>query len=161
MSESDEINLPYYFNDIDRNESESILQSIKRPGCFLIRRHKQNSSILSSSLSIESPYVLSIVAPSLKIVHFLIYRINKYLSIKVDSDEYYKSLKELVQSHKLNSGILPCKLIEYPIRIIFNNDQFSLPHLLNINETQLIRKEIIGQGYFGIVYKGSFILIFK
>ncbi len=58
MDESNTFNLPYYYNNIDRNQSESILRLINRPGCFLIRKHENNSSSL-----VESPYVLSIIAP--------------------------------------------------------------------------------------------------
>ncbi|CAF3434379.1 unnamed protein product [Rotaria socialis] len=69
MDETETCNLPYYYNDIDRNKSETILRSINRPGCFLIRQHENSSSISTSS--IKSPYALSIVTPSLEIFRLL------------------------------------------------------------------------------------------
>ncbi|CAF3721835.1 unnamed protein product [Rotaria socialis] len=50
MDETETCNLPYYYNDIDRNKSETILRSINRPGCFLIRQHENSSSISTSSI---------------------------------------------------------------------------------------------------------------
>ncbi|CAF4001707.1 unnamed protein product [Rotaria sordida] len=153
-------NLPYYYNDIDRNKSESILRLINRPGCFLIRQHDENS--LSSSL-IKTPYVLSIVNPSLKISHYLLYRINKRLFIKPYSNQYYYSIKDLVDAHQLNPGLLPCSLVEYPIRLISNNDylssssiRISSSYSLTIQTNKLIRQKMIGQGHFGTVYKGLY-----
>ncbi|CAF3585827.1 unnamed protein product [Adineta steineri] len=156
------LNLPYYYDNIDRVKSESILRLINRPGCFLIRKHQYSCSSL-----IESPYVLSIICPSLKIVHYLLYKINEKLFIKPYSQEFYHSVKDLVDIHKRNPGILPCKLLEYPIRLsLNNNDDTSLSSSSSscssssssfiIDKNKLIRQEIIGRGHFGIVYKGLY-----
>ena len=148
--------LPYYYKDVDRNKSEWILRSVNRPGCFLIRHHEHNSP---ASL-VRSPYVLSIVDPSLKIVHYLLYRINQCLFIKPFSDEFYTSVKDLIEAYRKDAGILPCTLVEYPVRCLPNNDAFCLSlnnilsSSLSIEPNRLIRQEIIGRGYFGIVYKG-------
>jgi hypothetical protein len=158
IDENSTSNLPYYYQNIDRDKSESILRLINRPGCFLIRKHENNSSSL-----ISSPYVLSIIAPSFKIVHYLLYRINQNLFIKPFSREFYHSVKHLVDEHKLNPGVLPCTLLEYPIPASSNNDRSSLSSSpvsssssssLIIETNKLIRQQIIGRGHFGIVYKG-------
>ncbi len=155
MDKNKTFNLPYYYNNIDRNQSESILRLINRPGCFLIRKHENNSSSL-----VESPYVLSIIAPSLKIVHYLLYRINEHLFLKPFSKQFYNSVKHLVDQHRQNPGVLPCTLIEYPIRVQSNipssssSSSVSSSSSLTIETNKLIRQQIIGRGHFGIVYKG-------
>jgi len=159
MVENETSNLPYYYDNIDRNKSESILRFLNRPGCFLIRKHHNNNSSL-----IESPYVLSIIGPSFKIFHYLLYRINQHLFIKPHSNEFYNSIKDLVDQHRQNAGVLPSTLIEYPIRL--NSDipssssssirSSSSSSSLNIPTNKLIRQQIIGRGHFGIVYKGFF-----
>jgi hypothetical protein len=167
IDENKTSNPDYYYNNIDRNKSESILRLINRPGCFLIRKHQNNNS----SSSIESPYVLSLIGPSLKIFHYLLYRINQRLFLKPFSNEFYKSIKHLVDEHRQNPGLLPCTLIEYPIRFTSNTEtcpssssstislslssSFSSSSL-NIQTNKLIRQQIIGRGHFGIVYKGYF-----
>lgn len=164
IDENKTCDLPYYHSDIDRIKSESILRLMNRPGCFLIRQHHHES--LSSLVT--SPYVLSIVSPSLKILHYLLYRINQRLFLKPYSDEFYSSIKDLVDAHQQNAGILPCTLVEYPIRLVTNNndDSCSLSTTissssssssLNIQAIKLVRQEIIGQGHFGIVYKGFYL----
>jgi hypothetical protein len=163
--------LDYYYNDLDRNKSESILRLLNRPGCFLIRKHQSN---LSSSCEIESPYVLSMIGPSLKMSHYLLYRIKESLFLKPYSLEYYNSIKDLVDAHRQNAGILPCTLIEYPIRLksIKKNLSSSSSSTISkcsktsessliIETNKLIRQEIIGRGHFGIVYKGLFHLLFQ
>jgi hypothetical protein len=151
-------NLYYYYDNIDRNKSESILRLINRCGAFLIRKHQNNNSSL-----IESPYVLSLIGPSLKIYHYLLYRINQHLFIKPFSDEFYNSVKHLVDEHRENAGLLPCTLIEYPIdlnssssssTISSNSSSLLSSFSLTIETNKLIRQQIIGQGHFGIVYKG-------
>ncbi|CAF3742935.1 unnamed protein product [Rotaria sp. Silwood1] len=148
--------LPYYYNDIDRNKCENILRLINRPGCFLIRQH--NDYYLSSL--IKTPYVLSIISPSLNIYHYILYRINKRLFIKPYSNKYYYSLKHIVKYHQEKAGLLPCTLVEYPIRFFLNNDKlsssFSSLSSLTIQTNKLIRQHIIGHGYFSIVYKGLY-----
>ncbi len=94
MDESKTFNLPYYYNNIDRNKSESILGLTNHSECFLIRKHQNNSSS-----SIESPYVLSLIVPSLKIFHYLLYRINQHLFLKPFSNQFYKSVKDLVDQY--------------------------------------------------------------
>jgi hypothetical protein len=152
-------NLNYYYDNIDRNKSESILRLINRSGAFLIRKHQNNKSSL-----IESPYVLSLIGPSLKIYHYLVYRINQHLFIKPFSDEFYNSVKHLVDAHRENAGVLPCILIEYPIHLnsssssssttssISSSSLFSFSLIIETNK--LIRQQIIGRGHFGVVYKG-------
>lgn len=98
--------------EIDR---KLILRLIYRPGCFLIHKHENKNSSL-----IESPYVLSMIGPSFKIFHYLLYRIDQRLFLKPYSDEFYHSVKDLVDQHRLNAGLLPSKLIEYPIDLNSN-----------------------------------------
>jgi hypothetical protein len=166
MDENKTSNLNYYYTNINREKSESILRLINRPGCFLIRKHQNNFSLF-----IETPYVLSLIGPSLKIYHYLLYRINQHLFLKPFSNEFYNSIKHLVDEHRQNAGVLPCTLTEYPVYFTPNIDNCSLssstisssPSLpsLTIETNKLIRQQIIGQGHFGIVYKGFFLNIFS
>lgn len=154
MIENETTNLPYFYSNIDRNKSELIFRFVNRPGCFLIRKHEnKNPSI------IESPYVLSMIDPSFKLFHYLWYRIDRRLFIKPYSNEFYHSVKDLVDQHRLNAGLLPSKLIEYPIDLNSNihsplSSSSSSSSSRNIPTNKLIREEMIGRGHFGIVYKG-------
>jgi hypothetical protein len=73
-------------------------------------------------------------------------------------------VKDLVDQHRQNAGVLPSTLIEYPIHLNSNildssssssiRSSSSSSSSINIPTNKLIRQQIIGRGHFGIVYKG-------
>ncbi|CAF3580383.1 unnamed protein product [Rotaria socialis] len=109
MDETETCNLPYYYNDIDRNKSETILRSINRPGCFLIRQHENSSSISTSS--IKSPYALSIVTPSLEI--FRLYNGNIPVAIKTCSISIDENESNILRERRIMMNIVHRYLIQF------------------------------------------------
>ncbi|CAF0741971.1 unnamed protein product [Didymodactylos carnosus] len=128
--------LPYYHRNLDRSKTEAILKMINRPGCFLIRDHLTKSQRSNNSSTkntnektlnqvIETPYVLSVLSLSNTVYHYLLYYVDKKYFIKPFSDSY-DTLAHLIDAHRLNEGVLPCKLVEYPTKISLPSHNTSI-----------------------------------
>ncbi|KAL8604046.1 hypothetical protein ACOMHN_024871 [Nucella lapillus] len=137
----------WYYKDLSRTQSESILKQGGLEGCFLVR----------DSVSAPGQYSLSLYTQEsgLQVRHYHIKR-NPEGFFYIAEHHSFQSIPEVINYHKHNAGGLVTRLREPPYRNTkpttagFGHSQFEIdPKYLTLGEQ-------LGAGCFGSVHRGVF-----
>ncbi|KAL8562218.1 hypothetical protein ACOMHN_005203 [Nucella lapillus] len=139
----------WYYKDLSRTETESILKQSSKEGCFLVRDSASTPGQYSLSLYTQD------TSSGVPVRH---YHIRKTVEGKlyISEQHVFLSIPDLINYHKHNAGGLVTRLKEPPHRSTkpttagFGHSQFEIdPTFLEIGEE-------LGAGCFGSVHKGVF-----
>nr|BAG55514.1 protein tyrosine kinase tec [Hartaetosiga gracilis] len=134
---------PWYVGKMSRVEAQSKLQIFNLDGTFLVRESETSAGSYTLSVYFNGQ--------------------PRNYRIQHDGNEYYittrhrqKTIKELIDYHKLNGGGL-CTRLKKPAC----DDEAPTPHDLGsdkweIDPSEISLGKVLGSGQFGVVYKGKF-----
>ena len=126
-------------------QAESILKDVQCSGCFVLYKPTYKSD--------RTPYELSVRLPSGVVNHYPIYQLEEgNLGIKAErgvsvEQKSFKNLKDLVEYHKGNRGILDCRLKKAP-KEVDRPITFGKDLEIESSEVEIEEKEL-GTGCFG------------
>lgn len=137
----------WYYKELSRAQSESIIRENGREGCFLVRDSVSTPGLYSLSLFTKES--------GTSVRHYHIKK-NPEGYFFIAENHIFESIPDVINYHKYNAGGLVTRLKEPPQRNTkpttagFGHSQFEIdPKDLNIGEQ-------LGAGCFGSVHKGTF-----